>query len=358
MFGFTKKLITTIATMLAIFTLAAAPAGAIGNDLEAGGNGPDVEPIDVNVGIGILVTPKASVEVSCTDETATAHIENPTGNFHPFAVRVDGNLVDSGTTVPIGLSPVSFPLTENETVAVEVEVGGNVLIDQDFTRDCLLPDPSYDLLENCDSGQAHVRLVNNGDDVANMGVAYDGVPYVLQSVAPHSSIDWLLAVDPGESADFTVKFGHDVDLGSESFTFACPEEPAPVTPPETPNPGVEVEPPAPVTPPETPNPGVETETPNPVTPTEPSEGPDASSSQELAEAIVEVSSEDAETVAAATGEGDDEDSEALAFGSDDGSDKDTAGAPFGKIAFTGFSLLLLLALVAALYTSRQEIQTA
>ena len=340
MFGFTKKLITTIATMLAIFTLAAAPAGAIGNDLEAGGNGPDVEPIDVNVGIGILVTPKASVEVSCTDETATAHIENPTGNFHPFAVRVDGNLVDSGTTVPIGLSPVSFPLTENETVAVEVEVGGNVLIDQDFTRDCLLPDPSYDLLENCDSGQAHVRLVNNGDDVANMGVAYDGVPYVLQSVAPHSSIDWLLAVDPGESADFTVKFGHDVDLGSESFTFACPEEPAPVTPPETPNPGVE------------------TETPNPVTPTEPSEGPDASSSQELAEAIVEVSSEDAETVAAATGEGDDEDGEALAFGSDDGSDKDTAGAPFGKIAFTGFSLLLLLALVAALYTSRQEIQTA
>lgn len=361
MFSFTKKFITTIATMLAIFTLAAAPAGAIDDDLLPGGNGPDVEPIDVIEGITALpLGPQASVDVSCTDETATARIENPTNNFYAFAIRVDGALVNGGVTVQNGLTDAVFPVAENETVAVEIEVSGDLLIDQEFTRDCLLADPSYTLLEDCDSEQAHVRLINNGDDVANMAVAYDGVPYVLHPVAPHSSVDWLLAVDPGESADFTIKFGHDVDLGSESFTFSCPEEPAPTTTttPETTNPGTPVEPvnPEPVTP---------TQTPDPVTPTEPTPGSQGESSSDEAtnvdeSDVDELTSEDAEAVDGTT---EDVEVEELAFGSDDGSDDgtddDKSGIAFGKLALGGFSLLLLFALVAALlYSERQEMQTA
>ena len=361
MFGFTKKFITAIAMILAIFMLAAAPAGAINDDFLPGGNGPDTEPFDINVSIGVLVVPTASVEVSCANETATARIENPTGNFHPFAVRVDGDLVDSGTTVPNGASPVSFPLSENETVAVEIEVGGDVLIDQEFTRDCLLPDPSYDLLEDCESGQAHARLVNNGDDVARMGIDYGGVPVVLQSVAPHSSIDWLLAVDPGESVDFTVKFG-DVDLGTESIAFSCPEEPTTTTtPPETPETGTETE-----TETET-EPETETETPV-ILIEDPFEGSATGSVQEPVNDVEEVTSGNAEPVEDITDEDitdevDIEDDEELAFAAasetdDDRTDRDSSGSSFGKVAFIGFSLLLVLALAIALYAAREEIQTA
>ncbi|MFT7475196.1 MAG: outer membrane biosynthesis protein TonB [Verrucomicrobiales bacterium] len=58
--------------------------------------------------------------------------------------------------------------------------------------------------------------------------------YALQAVAPHSSLDWLLAIDPGETKLVTIKHGAST-IGSESFTFSCPQpepEPEPVEPVE------------------------------------------------------------------------------------------------------------------------------
>ena len=71
-----------------------------------------------------------------------------------------------------------------------------------------------------------------------MAVRYGDNPYAQQPVAPASSIDWLLAVDPNETMSFDIVVSHQ-SIGSETLTFVCevPEVPEPpvVVEPETPD---------------------------------------------------------------------------------------------------------------------------
>ncbi len=90
--------------------------------------------------------------------------------------------------------------------------------------------------------------------------------------------------------------------------------------------------------------------------------------QEPVNDVEEVTSGNAEPVEDITDEDitdevDIEDDEELAFAAasetdDDRTDRDSSGSSFGKVAFIGFSLLLVLALAIALYAAREEIQTA
>jgi hypothetical protein len=97
------------------------------------------------------------------------------------------------------------------------------------TLDCLLPAPSYEIIENCETHQSYARLINDGDDTAYMGVQYPDVMHMEIEVAPHSSQDWLLAVSAGGSVEFEV-VSSGVTLGTEVFEFTCPVAPPAATP--------------------------------------------------------------------------------------------------------------------------------
>ena len=348
MFGFTKKFLIAIAMVSAVFALAASPVGAI-DGFENPGFEPDPEPpFDIDGIIAVPLTPSGSVEVSCTAEAATARVDNPTGNFQSITISVNGSIIGSDNTSPGATYAVDFSLAENQSAAVEILNGTTAILDEDITRDCLLPDPSYQLLTGCESGQAHARLINNGDDVASMGVSYGAVPYVPQQVAAHTSIDWLLAVDPGETVDFTVK-SDGVDLGTESFTFECAEEPA-----------EEVTPPAGPATPETPTPSSSTPVPTPTTPDTAvpvDEVPDTAvpvdettGDQPLA---IDDSEVDGSETDAGDAEGAEDEDESIAVSLDQ-NDQSGSGLSVNKMAVGGFSLLLLLLAAAVAYASRRD----
>lgn len=246
MFRFTKQICAVLAGLLAFGFFFAPPAGAeFEPTFQPGGNGPDDPDTPVFVGeIGVLpLFPSASVSVSCGAETATITVKNPTTSAFIVSIEVDGQSVGGGLVGAKNQRAEVFPLAENATKAVEVSRGDVVMVDEEVTRDCLLPAPAYQVLSNCDAEQAHVRLVNNGDDDALMAVQYNDDAYAHQAIAPHSSKDWLLSVAPNESVAFKVLHDSTV-LGNETLDFDCAVEP-PVEPPAVVPP---VEPPAVVPP--------------------------------------------------------------------------------------------------------------
>ncbi|MFT7474304.1 MAG: hypothetical protein ACI81L_001229, partial [Verrucomicrobiales bacterium] len=218
MFGFTKKLIALIVGLLVVGSFMASPAGADGQlPIGPGGNGPDLDDPFVFIPLPGLILPSASVSVSCATETATATVKNPTANYLLVSVEVDGAVVKAGAVGPKQAFVATFAIGENESKDVIVRKGAASMLDTQITRNCLLPDPSYSLLKNCENSQTHARLRNDGDDTAMMAAQSEGDIYALQAVAPHSSLDWLLAIDPGETKLVTIKHGAST-IGSESFT--------------------------------------------------------------------------------------------------------------------------------------------
>lgn len=197
---------------------------------------PDTDPFDVIVAIPALGSLTAEVTPDCTAGTPVAV---KLGNTTQFATlvdtKVDGILVDSQVVGAQMAGYVDLGFTENQTSQVEVTAGTKVLFDSVVSLDCLLPNPSYSITTDCATTEAHAVLKNTGDDTALMGVRYPDAIYMLEEVAPHSSIQWLLGVAPGESIDFDVMWGESI-LGSEHLDFECapPATVPPVTvPPAT-----------------------------------------------------------------------------------------------------------------------------
>ncbi|HEC11557.1 MAG TPA: hypothetical protein ENI86_18625 [Acidimicrobiales bacterium] len=219
-------LVAVIGFLLAAFP--ASPVSAAPGDFAPTPDTPSDGPVIVNPDSGSLT---AEVTPSCTAGTPVAvEISNTTKSSTIVETRVDGVLVDSQAVGSQMAGYVDLGFVENQTSVVAVTAGAKVLFDSQVTLDCLLPAPSYSLTQDCDTGQTFAVLKNTGDDTAHMGIRYAGAPYMLEDVAPHSSIQWLLAVDPGESIGFDVMSGTDV-IGSEQFEFVC--APPATVPPAT-----------------------------------------------------------------------------------------------------------------------------
>ncbi len=256
MFNATKHITALLTGLLLVGLFFASPAGAeIGPELAPIGPSPTpLGPVFLPGGDGIFepdgpivvfpLFPSASVAVSCTSETATVTVKNPSFSSFLVTVKIDGSYYDGGLALSKQQWTTTFPLEENQSKTVKV-TGSLTLMDKEVTRDCLFPAPTYQVLSNCDTAQSHARLINNGDDSAMMAVQYGTDAYNLQSVAAHSSKDWLLDVAPGESTSFTIRHNSS-SIGTETLDFDC-EPPVPAEPPAPAQPAP-VEPPAPAEP--------------------------------------------------------------------------------------------------------------
>jgi hypothetical protein len=202
---------------------------------------PNIFDLDLDL-FPLFFNPTADVVVDCgADPQVRVDISNTTDSFHWIEVFVDGDSVQSGVVGPDTAVPIGLDFAENDSKEIRVEAGDLTMFDDTVELDCVLSAPSYEILENCDTGQAHARLINLGDDSVLMGVAYPDVMYVQEVVSPHSFIDWLLA-NPGDGAIAFDIMADDVVIGSEIVQMDCevPAEPTPeVTPEATPAPEVE-----------------------------------------------------------------------------------------------------------------------
>lgn len=184
----------------------------------------------------VPIVPSADVVVDCaaTDQVRV-EIGNHTANFFVVETSVDAVLVDTQLVGPNNAHGLALDFAENDTHDVAVTAGTTTLFEQAITLDCLLPAPSYEIIQNCDTDQAYARLVNDGDDTAYMGVQYPDVMHMEIEIAPHSSEDWLLAVPAGGSVEFEV-VSSGATIGSEVFEFTCPVAPPAPTPQPAPSP--------------------------------------------------------------------------------------------------------------------------
>jgi hypothetical protein len=132
-------------------------------------------------------------------------------------VEIDGEEKGYGPLAPGDEWNDSFPAVENQVVHID-SLSGNFV--DDVKYDCAFPQPAYEVIADCATGQAHARLTNTGDDVASIGVAYPGVMHMEIDVAPGAQHDWLLMVEPGETVDFDVLTVFE-SIGHEHFEFQC-----------------------------------------------------------------------------------------------------------------------------------------
>jgi hypothetical protein len=259
----TKSLLTRASAIgvgflaaIATIGLAAPAASALppdGPDLESVAEATPFVPVPGVFELLVPTLPTADVVVDC-DATDRVRVEVGNHTTASFLVEthVDNAPVDSQWVNPDNAHGLALDFAENDTHDVAVTTGATTLFEEAVTLDCLVPAPSYETIQNCDTQQAHARLVNDGDDTAWMGVQYPDVTHMEIEIAPHSSKDWLLAVSAGESVAFEV-VSSGVTLGSEVFEFTCPvappaatPEPAPAEPTTGPVPVADTTEPAPI----------------------------------------------------------------------------------------------------------------
>ena len=178
--------------------------------------------------------PSVNAEVNCETGTVDISVSNYTPAPWFVWLYVDDDSVKNGLIPSSGGSEEELvAVEENQSIHVLIKAAVfmtteiDTLLDQEIKLDCLFPSPSYEVLSDCDLGQSHARLINHGDDTANIGVQYPDLPHMEIEIAAHSSEDWLLAVSPGESIDFDIT-SNDIAIGSEHLDFICEaaEEPA------------------------------------------------------------------------------------------------------------------------------------
>ena len=192
-----------------------------------------MELLDWEVELGVIelipFNATATAEANCDTGTIDVTVSNKTVNYYWIDIYADDVFVGSGELNPGAEQSEQIPADENQAIHVMVGVifAETALLDEVITLDCLAPLPAYQILTSCETGQAHARLINHGDDTALLGVQYPDVMHMEIEVAPHSSEDWLLAVSPGESIDFDI-VSNNVAIGSEHLDFVCEvaEEPA------------------------------------------------------------------------------------------------------------------------------------
>lgn len=167
--------------------------------------------------------PATEVTVNCATGTIDVRVVNPTSEPTLVVVDIDGDLRGYGPLDPGDEWNDSFPAVENQIMHIESATGDFV---DDVIFDCALPEPAYEVIADCTTGEAHARLTNTGNDVASIGVAYPDVMHMEIDLAPGAQHDWLLVVAPGETVDFDVLSVNE-SIGHEHFEFTCeaPEEP-------------------------------------------------------------------------------------------------------------------------------------
>ncbi len=114
--------------------------------------------------------PTADVVVDC-DATDQVRLEVGNHTTASFLVEthVDDALVDSEWVNPDTAHGLALDFAENDTHEVAVTTGATTLFEEAVALDCLLPAPSYEIIQNCDTLQGHARLVNDGDDTTLPG---------------------------------------------------------------------------------------------------------------------------------------------------------------------------------------------
>jgi hypothetical protein len=162
-------------------------------------------------------SPGTDVTVNCLAGTIDVRVVNPTSEPTLVVVEIDGQEKGYGPLAGGDEWNDSFPAVENQVVHIE-SVSGNFVDDVKF--DCAFPEPAYEVIADCATGQAHARLTNTGNDVASIGVAYPGLMHMEIDVAPGAQHDWLLMVGPGETVDFDVLSVLE-SIGHEHFEFEC-----------------------------------------------------------------------------------------------------------------------------------------
>jgi len=255
---FTKILTSLAALPIALtgLSLTAAPASAVPQidpgifDLELPLVGFNEQPPEWFNEVPDFELPSLTVEVvvDCeADPQVRVDISNTTEDFYWVEAFADGDAMGPLALVGPNMDRIiELDFAENDSKEIRVE-SGDLIIGEDTVElvmfedtvelDCVLSAPSYEILENCDTGQTHARLINLGDDSVDMAVAFPDVMYAQQTIAPHSSIDWLLP----SSADGPVEFdimADDVVIGHEIVEMDC-EVPAETAPEATPAPEVE-----------------------------------------------------------------------------------------------------------------------
>jgi hypothetical protein len=249
--SFTSKPMTATVRALLALLLAITTFGALSPSAGAGPFDPDppifeidtLEELQIPTPLELMpftpIFPGSSAEPNCETNTIDVSLVNNTSELWWIDIYADDQLIGDGLLFPIPDGPPILEDSElivvEENQSVHILIGAfdspgadmHTLLDQNITLDCLLPSPSYGVLSDCESGQAHARLINHGDDTASIGVQYPGAMHVEIKIAPHSSEDWLLAVSPGESIDFDVT-SNDIAIGTEHLDFICEaaEEPA------------------------------------------------------------------------------------------------------------------------------------
>ncbi len=238
---FTKILASLAALPIALtgLGLTAAPASAVPQidpgffDLELPLVGFNEQPPEWFNEVPDFELPSLTVEVvvDCeADPQVRVDISNTTEDFYWVEAFADGDAMGPLALVGPNMDRIiELDFAENDSKEIRVE-SGDLIIGEDTVElvmfedtvelDCVLSAPSYEILENCDTGQTHARLINLGDDSVDMAVAFPDVMYAQQTIAPHSSIDWLLP----SSADGPVEFdimADDVVIGHEIVEMDC-----------------------------------------------------------------------------------------------------------------------------------------
>ena len=130
MFNVTKHITALLIGLLAVGLFFASPAGAeIGPELGPIVPSPTPQgPVFLPGGDGIFepdgpivvlpLFPSASVAVSCTSETATVTVKNPSFNNFLVTVKIDGSYYDGGLALSKQQWTTTFPLEENQSKSV------------------------------------------------------------------------------------------------------------------------------------------------------------------------------------------------------------------------------------------------
>lgn len=176
--------------------------------------------------------PTVAIQIDCANDSyVQAYIDNITNSGFQVETQVNGVLIDSSPVLAGAHHFVPLNLDNHQIYEIRVSaITVGTIYHEDYTVDCAVGDPSYEVLTNCETGQAHVRMSNAGEGIVKFRIGYSGVlagPY--QEVAPGTHVDWLLAVDPGESVDFDVLDDWAI-LSAEHLDFDCPVEVAISTP--------------------------------------------------------------------------------------------------------------------------------
>ncbi len=194
---------------------------------------PDVPfpgPGDFAIPVGSV---NADLHVECvlTEFNVWVGITNTTDD--PAVVTVDSLFMDPAMVVvaPHGelVVPVGFDHIEHDTVAATAEFGGETILDEEQSIECLAPSPSYGFHYHCDSETAAISLANNGLLPSQMAVVVAPDAPVMHTIDPGGNKEVALPHGDGEYLEVDVYADGEV-IFDGVWGFDCPDAEVPTAP--------------------------------------------------------------------------------------------------------------------------------